>query len=138
MRLYETGFLVSPNLTEEEADAIVQQMAEVVSQKAGKMSRIEKWGKRKMAYQIKRYGEAYYVFFHYESGSEVPLELTRRFRQMETILRHLTLVNETAQNVRKKKKAGGRNRAKDAAPVVEAAPAAAEAAGAGTKNREEA
>ena len=136
MRQYETGFLVSPNLTEEEADAIVQQMAEVVSQKAGKMSRIEKWGKRKMAYQIKRYGEAYYVFFHYESGSEVPLELTRRFRQMETILRHLTLVNETAQNVRKKKKAGGRNRAKEAAPV-EAAPAAAEAAGADTKNREE-
>ena len=94
MRQYETGFLVSPNLTEEEADAIVQQMAEVVSQKAGKMFRIEKWGKRKMAYQIKRYGEAYYVFFHYESGSEVPLELTRRFRQMETILRHLTLVND--------------------------------------------
>ena len=58
MRLYETGFLVSPNLTEEEADAIVQQMAEVVSQKAGKMSRIEKWGKRRMAYPIKRQGEA--------------------------------------------------------------------------------
>jgi small subunit ribosomal protein S6 len=137
MRLYETGFLVSPNLTEEEAEAIVQQMAEVVSQKAGKMSRIEKWGKRKMAYPIKRYGEAYYVFFHYESGPEVPLELARRFRQLDTILRHLTLAKETRQNLRKKKKAGGRNRAKDAA-AEEAAPAAAAAAGADTKKHEEA
>jgi small subunit ribosomal protein S6 len=137
MRLYETGFLVSPSLTEEEAEAIVQQMVEVVSQKAGKMSRIEKWGKRKMAYPIKRLGEAYYVFFHYESGPEVPLELARRFRQMDTILRHLTLVKETQQNVRKKKKAGGRNRAKDAV-AEEAAPAAAAAGGADTKKHEEA
>jgi small subunit ribosomal protein S6 len=127
MRLYETGFLVSPKLTEEEAEAVVQQMAEVVSQKAGKMSRIEKWDKRRLAYPIQRYGEAYYVFFHYESGPEVPLELARRFRQMDTILRHLTLVKETQQNVRKKKKVGGRNRAKETA-AEEAAPAAASAA----------
>ena len=141
MRLYETGFLVSPGLTEEEAEAIVQQMAEVVSQKAGKMSRIEKWGKRRMAYPIKRQGEAYYVFFHYESGPDAPLELARRFRQMDTILRHLTLVKETQQNVRKKKKAGGRNRAKDIAAeeaVAAAAAAVAAAAGAETKKPEEA
>jgi small subunit ribosomal protein S6 len=131
MRQYETGFLVSPALTDEETEAIVQQMAGVVSQKSGKMSRIEKWGKRKM--------EAFYVFFHYESGSDAPLELARRFRQMDTILRHLTLVKETRQNVRKKKKAGGRNRAKETAAEASApTPAAAEAAGSEPKKHEEA
>jgi small subunit ribosomal protein S6 len=139
MRQYETGFLVSPALTDEETEAIVQQMAGVVSQKSGKMSRIEKWGKRKMAYAIKKHNEAFYVFFHYESGSDAPLELARRFRQMDTILRHLTLVKETRQNVRKKKKAGGRNRAKETAAEASApTPAAAEAAGSEPKKHEEA
>jgi len=152
MRQYETGFLVSPTLTDDEAEAIVQLMAGVVSQKAGKMTRIERWGKRKMAYAIKKHGEAFYVFFHYDSGPEVPLELARRFRQMDTVLRHLTLVKETRQNVRKKKKAGGRNRSREtaseeaavaaaaapAAPVAPAAPAAPEAAGADVRKREEA
>jgi len=138
MRLYETGFLIAPNITEEEAEAIVQQMAEVVSQKSGKMIRVEKWGKRRTAYTMKKFNEAFYVFFHYEANPDVPAELARRFRQMDTVLRYLTLIKETQQNVRKKKKAGGR-RTKDAAfeePAEAAAPAAS--ADAGAKTSEEA
>ena len=115
MRLYETGFLISPNVTEEEADILIQQMADIVTQKNGKMAKLEKWGKRRMAYQISKFGEAYYVFFHYDGGPDIPLELGRRFRQMDTILRYLTLVKETQQNVRKKKKTADRRRAKEAA-----------------------
>lgn len=121
MRLYETGFLVSPTLTEEEADAVIQQMADVVSQKNGKMIKQEKWGKRKMAYPIKKFGDAYYVFFHYEGGPEIPQELGRRFRQMDTILRYLNLNKETQANVRKKKKAEKKSRAREAAVGEEAA-----------------
>jgi small subunit ribosomal protein S6 len=123
MRLYETGFLISPNVSEEDADVLIQQMADVVSQKNGKMVKLEKWGKRRMAYQIGKYGEAYYVFFHYDGGPDIPLELGRRFRQMDTILRHLTLMKETQQNVRKRKKMAGRGRTKDA--VEESADATA-------------
>ncbi len=111
MRLYETGFLISPSLTEEEAEAIVLQMAEVVSQKNGRMVKQEKWGKRKMAYPIQKAVDAYYVFFHYEGDPDIPLELGRRFRQMDTILRYLTLNKETQVNVRKKKKLEKRGRA---------------------------
>jgi len=135
MRLYETGFLIAPNITEEDAEGLVQQMADVVSQKSGKMIRIEKWGKRRTAYTLKKFNEAFYVFFHYEANPDIPTELARRFRQMDTVLRYLTLIKETQQNVRKKKKAGGR-RAKDAAfeePAEAAAPAAA-----GAKTSEEA
>jgi small subunit ribosomal protein S6 len=79
------------------------------------MIRIERWGKRRMAYAVKKAQEAYYVFFHYEGGAEIPAELGRRFRQMDTILRFLTVVKETQQNVRKKKKTADRRRAKEAA-----------------------
>ncbi|MDP2913946.1 MAG: 30S ribosomal protein S6 [Candidatus Aminicenantes bacterium] len=124
MRLYETGFLISPNVTEEEADILIQQMADIVTQKNGKMAKLEKWGKRRMAYQIGKFGEAYYVFFHYDGGPDIPLELGRRFRQMDTILRYLTLVKETQQNVRKKKKAVDRRRAKETAAGEPTEPAA--------------
>ena len=126
MRLYETGFLIAPNITEEEAEGLVQQMADIVGQKSGKMIRVEKWGKRRTAYALKKFNEAFYVFFHYEANPDVPAELARRFRQMDTVLRYLTLIKETQQNIRKKKKAGGR-RAKDAA-LEEAAETAAAAA----------
>ena len=121
MRLYETGFLIAPNIPEEEAEALVQQMAEVVPQKNGKMVRIERWGKRRTAYTVKKFNEAVYVFFHYEGNPEVPAELARRFRQMDTVLRYLTLVKETQQNIRKKKKVK-----KNAPPAAEAAAPAGE------------
>ncbi len=119
---YETGFLLAPNMTEEEAEGVVQGLAEVVPLKNGKMIRIEKWGKRRTAYPIGKAHEAYYVFFHYEGGAEIPLELSRRFRQMDTVIRHLTLVKETRMNVRKKKKV--RKNAPSAADAETAAPAA--------------
>jgi small subunit ribosomal protein S6 len=104
MRQYETGFLLSPQLTEEEAEAIVQQMAEVIAQRQGQMAKVDKWGKRRTAYPLGKYHDAYYYFFHYEGGPDIPAELARRFRQLDTVLRHLTLVKETQQNMRRKKK----------------------------------
>jgi small subunit ribosomal protein S6 len=128
MRLYETGFLISPNVADEDAEALIQQMAEVVSQKNGRMIRLDRWGKRRLAYPIKRFGEASYVFFHYEGGPDIPTELGRRFRQMDTILRYLTLAKETQQNVRKKKKAKSRGR--EAADEATEQPIAKESGGA--------
>jgi len=119
MRLYETGFLIAPSLSDEEAESLIGQMAEIVGQKKGRMIKQEKWGKRKLAYPIKRFNEASYVFFTYESGADVPLELGRRFRNMETVLRHLTLQKDVRENVRNKKKAR-RAAAKAEAHVAEA------------------
>jgi small subunit ribosomal protein S6 len=105
MNLYETGFLIAPNLSDEETETLIQQMAEVVSQKNGKLIKTEKWGKRRLAYRIGKFQEAHYVFFHYEGQAEIPLELARRMRQTETVLRYLTLKKDETANVRSKRKA---------------------------------
>lgn len=123
MRQYETGFLLSPQLTEEEAEAIVQQMAEVIAQRQGQMAKVDKWGKRRTAYPLGKFHDAYYYFFHYEGGPDIPAELARRFRQLDTVLRHLTLVKETQQNMRRKKKPKSKPQAGETA-----SPDAAEAA----------
>ena len=103
MRQYETVFLISPKLTEEETGGIVSQMADVITKKKGKMLNKEEWGKKKLAYPIKKFEEAYYVLFHYEGKSEIPVELERRFKQADTVIRFLTIKKETRENIRRKK-----------------------------------
>jgi small subunit ribosomal protein S6 len=104
MQLYETGFLLAPNLSDEETEKLLSQMAEVVSQKEGRLVRQERWGKRRLAYPIKRFGEAFYVFFHYEGRPDIPVELERRFKQSDTVLRYLTLKKDPQATLRRKKK----------------------------------
>jgi small subunit ribosomal protein S6 len=120
MKFYETGLLIAPNLSEEETELIIGQMAEIISQREGKLVKQERWGKRRMAYPIKKFSEAFYVFFHYEGKPDIPLELERRFKQTDTILRYLTLQKDTQE-------AGRRKRKKEAEP--ESAEAAPEGAG---------
>jgi len=130
MKLYETGFLLAPNLTDDESEKIIQQMAEVVAQKNGRMIKIDRWGKRKTAYQIGKFGEASYVFFHYEGTVDIPLELQRRFKQMDTVLRYLTLNKDVRDNVRKKRKAAAEAPKRTRGPAEESGEQAAAEAGA--------
>ena len=102
MRLYETAFLIAPNLAEDETEQLIQQMAEVVTENNGEMSDIDKWGKRKLAYQIQKFDAAFYVFFRYKSEADIPAELERRFKQTEPILRYLTVLVEEEPKVRRK------------------------------------
>ena len=104
MLLYETGFLLAPNLSEEDTKKIINKMIEVISQKQGRLVRQERWGKRRMAYAIDRFGEAFYVFFHYEGRSDIPVELERRFKQSDAVLRYLTLKKDAKGTLRRKKK----------------------------------
>ena len=104
MRFYETAFLIAPNLSEEETEKLISQMSGVVSKKKGKMVNLDKWGKRKLAYSIQKFDDAFYVFLQYEGESDIPAELERRFKQTEAILRYLTVKREQKENIRKKKK----------------------------------
>lgn len=103
MRQYETGFLISPSLSEEEVDKLISQMAEAITKKKGKMLKEDRWGKRKLAYPIDKFEEAFYVFFHYNGNPDVPPELERRFRQSDAVLHYLTIRKEEMEKTRKKK-----------------------------------
>ena len=131
MRQYETGFVLSPSLAEEEAQEFVRQMAEVISQKKGRMVKQDIWGKKRLAYPIKRFHEGIYVFFLYEGPGDVSQELERRFKQTDTVIRFLTILKDPKDNVRRKKKA-----AREAAAAAAERAAAAGAPPAGTNQEE--
>jgi small subunit ribosomal protein S6 len=123
LRQYETGFVLSPALSEEETTQFIQQMAEIVAQKKGHMVRQDIWGKRRLAYPIKRFQEGVYVFFTYEGPGDVSAEMERRFKQTDTVIRFMTVLKDPRDLVRRKKK----RRAEEAAPAPAPAPVAAPA-----------
>jgi small subunit ribosomal protein S6 len=61
------------------------------------MINIDKWGKLKLAYQIKKFEVAYYVFFLYKGEADIPSELERRFKQNEAVIRYLTVKKEEGE-----------------------------------------
>ena len=115
MRQYETGFVLSPTLSEEETTQFVQQMAEIVAQKKGRLVKQDVWGKRRLAFPIKRFQEGVYVFFTYDGPGDVSLELERRFKQSDAVIRFMTVVKDPRDLVRRKKK----RRAEEAAAAAE-------------------
>ena len=126
MRQYETGFVLSPGLSEEDAVAFIRQMAEVVTQKKGKMVKQDIWGKRRLAFPIKRYSEGIYVFFLYEGPGDISQEMERRFKQSDSVIRFLTIKKDAKDAFRRKKRAAreAAAAAAQAAPAPEATPAA--------------
>ncbi len=117
MRQYETGFVLSPALSEEETTQVVQQMAEIVAQKKGHLVKQDVWGKRRLAFPIKRFQEGLYVFFTYDGPGDIAAELERRFKQTDAVIRFLTVVKDPRDLVRRKKK----RRAEEAAAAGAAA-----------------
>jgi small subunit ribosomal protein S6 len=103
MRSYETAFLIAPTLPEEEMEKLIDKMAGIISKKKGKMIHLDKWGKRKLAYPIEKFSDAYYVFFQFKGEPDIPAELERNFKQTEAVIRYLTVKMEERANVRRKK-----------------------------------
>lgn len=108
MRLYETTFLIAPTLPEEEAEQLIEKMAGIVSEKKGKMINVDKWGKRRLAYPIKKFEDAVYVYFLYKGDVDIPMELERNFKQTEAVIRYLTIKREERENIRRTKKGASR------------------------------
>jgi len=101
MAEYETIFITAPTLTDDETDEIAAQM-EILVRERGATLRVEKWGKRKLAYEIKHHNDGYFYLFEMETQSDVILELERRMKLDDKVLRFLTVrVDEEKRRAQK-------------------------------------
>ena len=85
---YEVLYVLNPNLTEEETQAIVEQFKTLIEQN-GTVDEMEEWGKRKLAYEINYLTEGYYVLVKFTSGPELPAELDRILGITDGVIRSL-------------------------------------------------
>jgi small subunit ribosomal protein S6 len=104
MRQYETGFVLSPTLSEEETTQFIQQMAAIVAQKKGRLVRQDVWGKRRLAYTIRKFSEGVYVFLTYEGPGDISTEIERRFKQSDAVIRFLTVKKDLRDQSRRRRK----------------------------------
>ena len=85
---YEVLYVLNPNLTEEETQAIVEKFKTLIEQN-GSVDEMEEWGKRKLAYEINYLTEGYYVLVKFTSGPELPAELDRILGITDGVIRSL-------------------------------------------------
>ena len=91
MANYEIMFIVNPNVVEEEIDKINGQVESVITNGGGKVGKVEKLGKRRLAYIVKKFREGSYVLFSLESNGAVVHEVERRLRVMDPVIKYLTV-----------------------------------------------
>lgn len=102
---YETMVILSPGLTKEEADKLVDKYADVVKAQGGEVVKIERMGKRKLAYPMKKQAEGTYALIVFNAPGAVVAELERQLRLNDDVLKFQTLRQEPEYRPLPKKRA---------------------------------
>ena len=125
MRVYEELFIVKPDAPDEEVDAFVEQLRSHLTGSGATVDKVEKWGKRRLAYRVDKYREGAYVLFQFSAGPEAVKELERRLRVADLVLKFLTVrIDQTLKRLEKRKKQRDKRNARRAAnPPAAPAPA---------------
>lgn len=90
-QLYETIFIVHPSLTDEDVQKILEKAKATVEKSGGTVERLESWGKKKLAYEVKKEKKGVYVQLNYRGNGAVVTELERMFRLDDALLKFLTV-----------------------------------------------
>src|SRR6202008_2610106 len=124
-RTYELMFIVRPDMVEEELDKLISTLETAVTSTGGTVKSVERMGKRRLAYAVRRFHDGVYVLLIVEGGGGLIHELERRLRVSEPVIKFLTVrIDEEQKRLAKIKKI------RDARKKVSAQPAAAEEAAA--------
>jgi small subunit ribosomal protein S6 len=88
-RDYELGFILNPEVSEEETRAILDRVEQVVANHDGQIVKVNQWGRRRLAYPIERHRDGFYVFIDMILTPESVIELERVLKVSEVVLRHM-------------------------------------------------
>lgn len=91
MRVYEVVFIIRPDVPEAEIETLVEQMQEGVVASGGKVEKVEKWGKRQMAYRVDGNREGFYVLMEIAGTGEQLRELERRLKVAEPVIKQISV-----------------------------------------------
>ncbi len=90
MNRYETVFIISPNVPDQEVNEIISSFEQVIGGGKGNLIQTDRWGKRRFAFPIKKFDEGNYILFFYEADGACVKELERKMRMNENVIRFLT------------------------------------------------
>jgi small subunit ribosomal protein S6 len=116
LRIYEELFIIKPDAPDEEVDAFIEQLRTQLTALGATVDKVDKWGKRRLAYRVDKYREGTYVLFQFTAEPQHVYEFERRLRVADLVLKFLTVrVDETIKRLEKRKKSRDKRAAKRAA-----------------------
>jgi small subunit ribosomal protein S6 len=129
-RLYEILFIADPNLGEPEVAALTTTVSGFIEKEAGKIQKVENWGKKRLAYNIKKQREGTYVLIVADAEAKAVKEIERRMRVLDGVIKFQTVrVDEDLKKAERQKarrtEDDNRKRARTGRPAPAPAPAAA-------------
>jgi small subunit ribosomal protein S6 len=131
-RVYEVMFIVRPDVAEEDVDKLIAGFTTNVTNGGGVVKNVEKMGRRKLAYLVRKFNDGNYILMTIEAGGPVVLELERRLRVSEPVIKFITVrTDEEEKRLAKVKALRGTRRkvsAESPSPVAHAPVAAPVAA----------
>ena len=90
MAMYETIFILDSLLPQEDIDKIIERVTGIIEENKGKVTRVDRWGKRRLAYEIQKKQYGYYVAVEFESDGVIPQLLESDYNYNDKVLRYLT------------------------------------------------
>jgi len=128
MRKYEIIFVVRPDVNDEELEKLVTQMQGVVTGAGGTIEKVEKLGRRRLAYRVARQREGLFVLFVLDGTGDTVKELERRLKVTDAVIKYLTVrIDEELKRAEKFKAMRAKQEARRprSKPVAPPAPQAA-------------
>ena len=89
---YETLFFTEPGIENEALDALIGKVENAITKNGGQVKKIDKWGRRPLAYPVEKHTEGNYVLINFQATGEALKELERTYLINQTILRFMTTV----------------------------------------------
>jgi len=93
MRAYECVYIVDPTLEEQAIKEKEAKLREIVTSRKGAVSKVDNWGKRRLAYPINKFHEGTYAVVKFSGNNDILAELNRVFRFDDGILRHMIVAD---------------------------------------------
>src|SRR4030067_2967223 len=88
MKKYETIFILNPDLEEEQTLSAIEKAKGIITQANGEILKVEDWGKRKLAYEVKKKPKGHYILIHFLGSPALLSELERNFRVMDAVIKY--------------------------------------------------
>ena len=96
MKRYEVIAIVKTELSEEDINAIIERSSNIITERKGVIAKAEKWGKRRLAYEINKQKDGFYFLIDFAGDGPIVAEIERNFKIDDRILKFMTVKKEGA------------------------------------------
>lgn len=88
MKNYELIYVLRPNLDDESKTAVLDKVKAII-ETSGEVEKVDVWGVRKLAYEIQKLSDGFYVLVNFKASTDLPKELDRNLKISDSVIRHM-------------------------------------------------